>query len=365
MNSLTLLVTVVSLFYSTTAELYCKDENGNDVDWFIIYKLPKINHRKGSYFADGLKYAYISGPAIKGKSDEKQWKLSEKQVGDQESIFANTLLPVYKHPQKYSSLMYNDDVPGGEGNTYYAHAKGVLAMDHESGFFLTHSIPRFPLAFNNSRYEYPLSASNNGQTGLCVSFKTQEEAKKILAHLLVLRPNVYYWNDGKVLDDNTLFKALVEKKKLKNSAIKTRIVSYKGTPFTAFSKDKKSAVDIYSAYIAPQLQTDFSVETWRRGSGNPLPSNCKLKEKVLNVDSLEMKFKSGKQKTTDQWLYTQDHAKWAVSDSGKSPFVCISDINRMASQFKRGGGSLCIHDPDVWTQFKGLITSIEPCTKNG
>ncbi|RWS25137.1 hypothetical protein B4U80_04718 [Leptotrombidium deliense] len=48
-----------------------------------------------------------------------------------------------------------------------------------------------------------------------------------------------------------------------------------------------------------------------------------------------MKFKNGSDKKTVKWLSTQDHAKWAVSESEKSPFVCISDINRMESQFKR------------------------------
>ncbi|RWS25138.1 plancitoxin-1-like protein [Leptotrombidium deliense] len=255
------------------AELYCKDENGNDVDWFIIYKLPKINQRELSYFADGLKYAYISGPAIKGRSVKKEWKLSKKQIGDQDSILANTLLPVYNNIDKYSSIMYNDDVPGVGAKTNYAHAKGVLAMDDESGFFLIHSIPRFPLAFSRLHYEYPLSASNNGQIALCVSLKTKQEANKILTHLSVLRPNVYHWNDTKVLKNNNLFQNLVDKIKVLKSAIKTEIISYKGTSFTAFSKDKKYEVDLYSDVIAIAFRADVAVETWTRGAGNKLSSN--------------------------------------------------------------------------------------------
>ncbi|RWS21726.1 Deoxyribonuclease-2-like protein, partial [Leptotrombidium deliense] len=343
-------------------DLYCKDENGNDVDWFIFYKLPKINQKEESYFADGLKYAYISGPAIKGTSVKKEWKLSKKQIGDQDSILAHTLLPVYNNIDKYSSIMYNDDAPGVGGNINYAHAKGVLAMDYESGFFLTHSIPRFPLALDQSRYEYPSSATINGQIGLCVSFKTKEQADHILTHLSVLRPNLYYWNEAKVLSNNSLYQNLVDKKKVLKSAIETEIISYKGAIFTAFSKGKKYEVDLYSDVIAKAFRADVSVETWRRGAGNKLSSNCNSEEKVVNIDAIEMKLKEGKKTITVQWLYTQDHAKWAVSESEKSPFVCISDINRMESQFKRGGGSLCIHDTDVWNEFRGLITSIEHCS---
>ena len=41
------------------------------------------------------------------------------------------------------------------------------------------------------------------------------------------------------------------------------------------------------------------------------------------------------------WDEGQDHSKWAVSTSGAKPTVCIGGVNRMLSQRKRGGGTVC------------------------
>lgn len=64
---------------------------------------------------------------------------------------------------------------------------------------------------------------------------------------------------------------------------------------------------------------------------------------------------------TTEWKYTKDHSKWAVSEAEKNPQTCIGDLNRMNSQHRRGGGMMCIPDPDVQKAFKNLIHEIEPC----
>ncbi|RWS21186.1 Deoxyribonuclease-2-like protein, partial [Leptotrombidium deliense] len=279
---LTLLVILLIQFHSNNAELYCRDEHGDNVDWYIVYKLPKISEPLlNSTFGEGLRYAYIAGPAIGAKNAIKEWQLSSKEVGDRNSIFAKTLRPVYKEPKKFTSLLYNDDPAEAESaksyidsaNSYWAHAKGVVAMDSETGFFLTHSIPRFPLAFNESKYEYPSSASNYGQTALCISFKTPSEANKILRHLQTLQPNIYYSNDANVLKDKSVFNDVIGKVALNETLAIRTIKSYNGKLFTAFGKNSKADGDLYGAYIAPYLKNDLSVQTWRRGAGEPLPSN--------------------------------------------------------------------------------------------
>lgn len=40
------------------------------------------------------------------------------------------------------------------------------------------------------------------------------------------------------------------------------------------------------------------------------------------------------------WLETQDHSKWAYA--AQNNHVCFGDMNRMASQWKRGGAFYCI-----------------------
>jgi deoxyribonuclease-2 len=62
------------------------------------------------------------------------------------------------------------------------------------------------------------------------------------------------------------------------------------------------------------------------------------------------------------WHYTKDHAKWAISvdepargsdtlddrAGRQDDWICVADINRMASQERRGGGAICFHEPDLW-----------------
>lgn len=51
--------------------------------------------------------------------------------------------------------------------------KGVLFFDDFEGVWLIHSIPFFPF-IQGKNYVYPDSGKKNGQTLLCVTFKTAD-----------------------------------------------------------------------------------------------------------------------------------------------------------------------------------------------
>lgn len=124
--------------------------------------------------------------------------------------------------------------------------------------------------------------------------------------------------------------------------------------FTSFSKSSKYPKDIYSGLIANYLKEDLLVQSWRNGAGDKLESDCTDKYKVQNIDRIGIKnFKS-------DWNTSEDHSKWGITTQSED-FTCIADINRMKSQFKRGGGSLCIHSEKVWKVFKKSIEAIEGC----
>ena len=44
-------------------------------------------------------------------------------------------------------------------------------------------------------------------------------------------------------------------------------------------------------------------------------------------------------------------------------YVCVGDINRMNTQKKRGGGTVCFQNAKVWKAFTGIVKLVEPCTK--
>ena len=76
----------------------------------------------------------------------------------------------------------------------------------------------------------------------------------------------------------------------------------------------------------------------------------------MNIYSLQMG-------TDISWVETKDHSKWAMSVNDAMNIVCIGDINRQFSQAKRGGGSVCVQNAQLWNTFKSIVTQIEPCPK--
>ena len=52
-------------------------------------------------------------------------------------------------------------------------------------------------------------------------------------------------------------------------------------------------------------------------------------------------------------------------DHKRRPIVCIVDLNRMRSQFSRGGGAICLESSaNLWNVFKSSIYDIESCPAN-
>ncbi|XP_062570749.1 uncharacterized protein LOC134232792, partial [Saccostrea cucullata] len=52
-----------------------------------------------------------------------------------------------------------------------------------------------------------------------------------------------------------------------------------------------------------------------------------------------------------QWMSSSDSSKWAVTKD----FICIGDLNRNEQQLSRGGGLLCMRNPEVAAQFESLV----------
>lgn len=78
--------------------------------------------------------------------------------------------------------MWNDEFPGGEPPEWAggAHAKGVLGLGTATGFYLLHSVPKFPAA---PCMDCPDGIGNGSYTGIAlVSIQLQEA----LGHKLFL-----------------------------------------------------------------------------------------------------------------------------------------------------------------------------------
>ncbi len=58
------------------------------------------------------------------------------------------------------------------------------------------------------------------------------------------------------------------------------------------------------------------------------------------------------------WNESQDHSKWAVLGS---KYSCFGDMNRMSSQWKRGGAFYCLDDPTLNAAMGKIITVSDTC----
>ncbi|XP_056630988.1 plancitoxin-1 [Diorhabda sublineata] len=346
-NIVVLLLVLLSGF--TSNALDCRDENNNPVDWFIAYKIPQ-QHDENTLVQEGLGYIYLT-------SDEfTSWKLSQISIDDESSLTGNTLKEYYQNKDSLSYIFYNDQPPNQNASFNLGHTKGVVMANSEGGFWLIHSVPKFP--DEGSAYVYPNSGRKYGQMLICVSM----DLTNINKVGVQLQYNVPYIYEANVLDNmeselSELVKAAmnVTVDQAPWSHV-TEINTKNNFTFTSFAKHNKFHQELYEDLVAPYLETDLDVQTWPRSSGR-LTSNCSEEYKVYNIETIklpidEINFKS-----------TVDHSKWAVSRvTSDKTWVCIGDINRAQHQSFRGGGTICLPDPVVSEIFQNSVGSIEECS---
>ncbi|XP_015906092.1 deoxyribonuclease-2 [Parasteatoda tepidariorum] len=340
-------------FVNCSQDLYCRDENNQFVDWYVNYKLPKIEKGySGTYLSEGKAYTYITS------NIPEYWALSSNSINSNASMLGYTVQHLFNVQKKTSYLLYNDEPPFDNG-TAIGHLKGIVAFDGTSGFWIVHSIPKFT---GIDKYEYPSNALENGQSILCMSFPASA-LNAICNQLLFSHPKIYKYGITDevlgLLDDKarTIFSKnpnFVHKPPFEsNVALK----SINQKSFVSFAKDNQLVEDLYSKIVAPALGTSLATETWRRGSGGYLPPSCESKYLVLNIESINMTISD----INIVFKSTEDHSKWAVSMDNSKPWICIGDINRMKSQGKRGGGTVCFESKQVWQAYSSVISNTDKC----
>lgn len=357
-----LYVFYISILYSfADGDLSCKDENGNNVDWLIVYKLPQIHKPKAPnpFIATGESYAYLSVDEVYKTS---KWILSKQSIASNVSVIASTLNSL-TDSKNVAYLIYNDERPGkASSSTKWGHTKGVLAFDDKSGYWLIHSVPKFP---DVGQYQFPAASKEHGQMFICVTYNFSA-IDQIGNQLRYMKPQIYmsqsnYMVSRLSLGVQSLFTEHPSFVKKAPWYSNVSLISKSGIPFVSFSKHPRFHDDLYSALVAPVLKSPLCTETWQRGSGTLLPSNCSIPYPVWNIKSINMSFYYMMKVADTGFISTSDHSKWAVSTEQSSQWTCIGDINRMASQEKRGGGTLCLKSEAVWKNFYSIISTIEIC----
>ncbi|ELR16858.1 deoxyribonuclease II protein, putative [Acanthamoeba castellanii str. Neff] len=347
---------LASLLVVTTAAapgISCRDESGKPVDWWVIFKVPHLTGSSDPNAASGFGYAYAD-------SDDPTLSMTANRLDKNiDASLGATLEQIYSAGSDAGYIMYNDETPDNKEHGSFGHTKGDMAFDADGGFWLVHSVPRFPANTGSGvSYEgYPAYAATYGQSFLCMSMNLDNLDNAASAFLLN-KPYVYDSNMPDALKPNMPnLAAVLDGDFIKEEATNvTAIKTVGGTVFTVFSKNGKWNQDLYSGLVAPTINSDLTIETWMNGDkSNKMPSFCRPEVNLDNVNVKNLNFSDDV-----AWKETQDHSKWVLAAKGTN-IVCIGDINRQYSQAKRGGGTVCIKSSKLWTSINGIIADTEAC----
>ncbi|XP_028259114.1 deoxyribonuclease-2-beta-like [Parambassis ranga] len=341
-------ITVVFLCCTLcSSDISCRNEAGEPVDWFIIYKLPRNRIKE---VGSGVEYMYLD-------SSVGSWQMSEFVINSSKGAIGNTLNQLYmgKTYQSNSSVyaLYNDAPPVLDYMKEYGHTKGVLLFDRSQGFWLSHSIPHFP-SFPERGYLYPSSGKVNGQTALCVTYR-YDQFLHVAKQLFYLYPRFYNCSVPAAFSaDLPQLTQLCEgsKPQLTSDRRVEQLFSIRGEKFVSFVKSEHFVDDIYTGWVSQVLHADLLVESWQRH--NVLPSNCSLPKHTMNIKRIQLP-------TSVRFQSYHDHSKWCVAREYEDRVTCLGDLNREKAQMWRGGGLVCSDNPIIYKAFRQLVDYYTAC----
>lgn len=341
--------------FAAKQSMGCLDMEGKSVDWFVVYKIPKLR-KVPAVYEQGLGLYYLD-------SNNPSWTTSaEHSIGKPGQAVYYTMQQIYnRNDSDFMYLMYNDEIPGGSTTEYYGHTKGVVSFDYEHGFWLIHSTPHF--TFDRSQgYNWPKTGHTYGQSFLCISFpySAMDDIGKQLKYNF---PQIYDKNfpDGMACKSPNMADVmqhgdapLIQSPPWFN---KLTLVSEAGSKFVSYAKFSKFGKDLYHDWIASDLGSNLLTETWQNGA-HKLYSNCSGSYSVYNVKYINM---PSENQIKMSFKETRDHSKWAITYQSENKWVCIGDINRQEHQMYRAGGTVCFQNEAVWEEFNKIITKYENC----
>jgi len=328
----------------------CLNENGNPVDYWVAIKNPK-----------GTDYFYYD-------SNNRDFHMSPHSLNDTVvGALAHTTKQLWLPDANY--VIYNDQPPKNDidindiedlVNAGKGHTKGFFAFSNDnddSGFWLTHSIPLFPTGpKENADYQgLGSNARTYAQNLLCLSVGASV-LNEMSKQFLLNRPQLY--------ESHLTVKAEEKYENIKNlvdgkySTLKVcesvTFMTQSGMPFKLYAKTAEWNNDLYAACVTPTEQDTLWVESWIRGSADgpscPFIDYDTLDIKILDFDVYGRIY---------SWSETQDHSKWAITKN--KAIICMGDINRMTTQYSRGGGTACFTDEKLHSILKGATSKTNSC----
>uniref|UniRef100_A0A6C0DAP1 Uncharacterized protein n=1 Tax=viral metagenome TaxID=1070528 RepID=A0A6C0DAP1_9ZZZZ len=233
----------------------------------------------------------------------------------------NFLKNIYLYSKWNNWIVYNDE---NNQHTRKGHCKGIIAWNKNKISWLCHSVPKFPNIFSgNTISDIEDSELIYGQSFQYIEFDYNAiMIKNIMKQLDIMNANVYINNSDYKYKH-------VEEINVSKLIINNNIIH--------IAKSPNLEIDIYGDYIVKEYNYKWFVETWIRG--HHINNHKVIDIKNLKFDNIE-------------YTESQDHSKWAVSNN---EYYFIGDLNRMTSQYKRGGGGFICKDIQIVNALNSLI----------
>lgn len=304
---------------------------------------------------------YIYGDAKSYQDPSNFWSNSSKSIGDPTSAVGRTVQQVYDNAASSGQgyQFYNDENPDGTTSMTYGHTKGILGWQANSAFWLVHSVPKFcDTPANVQSYAYPSTGEEYGQSMICVSLNTAN-VDNAFAQFMYTNPQVYgsQWVSSmtsQMPNGNAFVNSGTVDTNAASNVINISTVG--GVEFMHFAKTVAWGKSIYGDLIGPYYGQAMVVETWQRPYEAPLQPP-QVGEAVYSVRTLAAPSYANWDGVT--WKESEDHAKWGIVTDRSVPVVCIGDINKQVTQWKRSGGMLCITDKTLHASYNIMIVTTD------
>ena len=339
-------LSVLSSLSTVHAAPFCKSDSNTDVDvWFAI-KHPK-----------GTAYTYWDSDTL--TFEPSKHSMNDTTVGalahTLQQLWAPATAASTSTSPPFSYLLWNDSpLPASPTYNYTTgHTKAVWIWNTASNdaVILQHSVPLFPAGPSLTPHYLGLGSNawTYGQHAACLQTTVDElAAAASLTPLSV--PSIY---DQRIQpDDPPPLQQLAAGAVSTSPACATNpLRTAANRNITYFVKSTQWNNELYAECIAPTLQESLLVESWVHGSAEGPACNSLS---VLDIKGIALP-------NADPFSEYDDHSKWALAAAPTSPWICPSDINRMTSQFARGGSAFCWKEPTLAAALHASITSTDSC----
>ena len=208
---------------------------------------------------------------------------------DSSGAIMNTVMQLYGDlGDSYAYALYNDQTPTGSSSDSRAHSKGLMLFDGEKGFWMVHSVPKWPGAVSQGWYD--ISSLTYAQSIMCTTFRL-DRLEDIAALQMVQWPLIYSSGiSSDLMDDHPQFVEWITGSKNKTATnTTTELVSYNGRHMTHYSTSNYCDCDLWGdvgAWGEEQHARGDVAERQRREAAGLLRPG--LRVLVVNITAIAM-----------------------------------------------------------------------------